>query len=44
MRLSYKTIVVLVVAAFVALAAGYACGDDAPPAVDRTTGFPPSRE
>ena len=36
MRFARKTIVFPVVVAFLALASGYACGDDAPPAVNRT--------
>ena len=32
MRFARKTIVFPVVVAFLALASGYACGDDAPPA------------
>ena len=36
MRFARKTIVLPVVVALLALASGYACGDDAPSAVDRT--------
>ena len=44
MRFGGKTSVVLVVEALVALAAVYAFWDGARPAVDRTSGFPPTRE
>ena len=40
MRFARKTIVLPVVVALLALASGYACGDDAPPAVSAVVSTP----